>query len=212
MNAFDDNELDRLAYACVTRTLDAEEQAWVNDIGVQNEAFQVRLSYWQAYVTGMDHALLPKQPPAHVWDNIANAISPEPKTNTSWWLPFAMAASILIIGVLGFWQAPISGTSVNLDNQWLVQLDTGPQQLIIKADNPMDVPEGMVCNLWFKTGKTVIGIAQLPMNGTLTVDLDANPTLRTLLNQAGTMMVTMDAADAGLEVMLNQAVINGQWL
>ena len=213
MNAFDDNELDRLAYACVTRTLDAEEQAWVNIEGQSNEDFQARLAHWQEHVAGLDHALLPVEPPAHVWEKIIDSIEQKPaKSSTSWWLSFAMAASILVVGVLGFWQAPITGTSVNLDNQWLVQLDTGPQQLIIKADNPMDVPDGMVCNLWFKTGKTVVGIAQLPMNGSITLDLDANPQLRTLLNQAGTMMVTMDAADAGLEVMLNQAVINGQWL
>lgn len=212
MNAIDDNELDRLAYACVTRTLDAEEQAWVNNDGANNDKFQAQLAYWQEHVASLDHTVVGVEPAAHVWHKIADAIEEKPQANSKWWLPFAMAASVLIIGVMGFWQAPISGTSVNLDNQWLVQLDTGPQQLIIKADNPMDVPKGMVCNLWFKTGTTVIGIAQLPMDGTITLDLDDNPQLRTLLNQEGTMMVTMDAADAGLEVMLNQAVINGQWL
>ena len=213
MNAIDDNELDRLAYAYVTGTLDAQEQAWVDNEGMHDDVFQARLSYWQQHISGLDHCVAETAPPAHVWDKISDTIEDKPNASkTTWWLPFAMAASMLIIGALSFWQAPISGTSVNLDNQWLVQLDTGPQQLIIKADNPMDVPAGMVCNLWFKTGKTVVGIAQLPMHGTITLDLDANPQLRTLLNQAGTMMVTMDAADAGLEAMLNQAVINGQWL
>lgn len=214
MNPRDDDELDRLAYACVTRTLDAEEQAWVDLEGVNNQAFQARLAYWQERASSLDHALVPVEPPPQVWSNIAAAIDNKPTSKTSWWLPFAMAASILVISLLGFWQPPNTGTdpSINLDNQWLVSLDSGPQQLTIKADNPMTVPKGMVCNLWFKSGKTVVGIAQLPMTGSITLNLDEHPALRALLNQAGTMMVTMDAADAGLEVMLTQAVINGQWL
>ena len=147
MNAIDDNELDRLAYACVTGTLDAQEQAWVDNEGLHDDVFQARLNYWQQHISSLDHCVSETVPPAHVWDKIADTIEDKPNSSkTTWWLPFAMAASILIIGVLGFWQAPISGTSVNLDNQWLVQLDTGPQQLIIKADNPMDVPEPQYAN------------------------------------------------------------------
>jgi anti-sigma-K factor RskA len=84
MNAIDDNELDRLAYAYVTCTLDTEEQVWINTEGLSNKGFQARLIYWQEHIAELDHALLPVEPPAQVWNKIIDNIEQKSaKSNTS---------------------------------------------------------------------------------------------------------------------------------
>ena len=215
----DTNELDRLAYAQASDTLDAEDQALLDTIEPNNPDFMQRLDYWQKHIAGLDLAASEAVPPAYVWNNIESSIATEQEAEFKyqpryWWQTLAVAASITLFGLFLFWQSAPQINSVNLDNQWLVQVnqaDLGPQ-LTIAAQDPMAVPEGMVCNLWFKTGNTVIGIAQMPINGKVTLDLKDRPQLRKLLAQPGTMMVTIDPASTGLSVMNNQSVINGQWL
>ena len=218
MNA-DYNELDRLAYAQATDTLDAQDQALLDALGPDNTEFMQRLDYWQNHIAGLDLAAGEVIPPAQVWNNIESSVRAEAEKEAAlkpppryWWQTLAVAASITLFGLVVFWQSAPKVTSINLENQWLVQVSEGPNLLTIAAQNPMSVPAGKVCNLWFKTGDTVVGIAQMPVEGNIVLDLKNNPQLNALLNQPGTMMITVDDADAGLEVMKNQSVLNGQWL
>jgi anti-sigma-K factor RskA len=220
MKRLDNEELNRLAYAHATGTLDEEDRAWLAKIGPDNADFNQHLAAWHNKLAGLDLTAAETTAPASVWERIETEIKTDMQqqsisTPKFWWQTFAVAASITLFGLFMFWQAAPQINSVNLDNQWLVQVsqaDQGSLQLTIAAQDPIAVPEGKVCNLWFKTGKTVIGIAQMPIQGNLVLDLEDNPQLRALLAQPGTMMVTIDAEDAGLAVMNNQSVLNGQWL
>jgi len=220
MKVLNDDELNRLAYAQATNTLDEEDRVCLANIGPDNADFNRHVSAWHQYLAGLDLTASESIPSASMWARIETEIETEIhqqsiSTPKFWWQTFAVAASITLFGLFMFWQSAPQVNSVNLDNQWLVevsQTNQGTQLLTIAAQDPMAVPEGKVCNLWFKTGKTVIGIAQMPIQGDLVLDLENNPQLQALLAQPGTMMVTIDAADAGLAVMNNQSVVNGRWL
>ncbi|MDC9719925.1 MAG: hypothetical protein PSN46_04240 [Gammaproteobacteria bacterium] len=217
MKVLNNDELNRLAYAHATDTLDKEDRAYLAHIGPDNADFNQHLTAWHKKLAELDFAANETIPPASIWQRIeakivAEATQQPISTTKSWWQPFAVAATIAFFGFFLYWQTTPQVNSVNLDNQWLVQVDQSSSQLIIAAQDPMLVPKGKVCNLWLKIGKTVIGIAQMPLQGDLVLDLEDKPQLKALLGQPGTMMVTIDAADAGLAVMNNQSIINGQWL
>lgn len=212
----DDNQLDRIAFACVTRTLDAQELAWVNEAGATNQALQLRIAYWEANVASLDLAVTKVAPPKELWQKIKSSISKDnlaiqktSKSDQNWWASTATAASVLLLCSFLYWQTPKPPVIVNLGGQWHLELDQN--QLSIETGLTMTIPPGMVCNLWFKTGTQVVGVTQLPMKGSIDLDLDTHPKLLDLMQQDGIMMVTVDPANAGLETMQTKAFITANW-
>ncbi|MEJ0098826.1 MAG: anti-sigma factor [Pseudomonadota bacterium] len=192
--------LDRLAGAYVLGTLSARARRRFQRLCDRSpEALAARLR-WEDRLLPLAMNLRPVQPAARTWAALRAQLFPANQSSRSSWWPAALAASLLIVLLVGRftiwkmpqWQDMAALAEANAAPLWQVERTPDSGRISIHTVGEVTLAADRSYELWILPGgnQNPVSLGLLPRSGTLQRELTANQ--KALLASAAQLAVSVE--------------------